>query len=389
MTSLEPFFRPRAVAVVGASPRLGSLGARLLDSIVRSGFRGRIYPVHPSAGQVAGLRAFPSVLKLPVTPDLAVIAVPGPAVLTVVEECAQRGIPALIVISAGFAETGPAGKALQDRLLAMVRGHNMRMIGPNCLGLVSADPQWPLNASFVPIFPPPGRVAVSSESGALALAVLAAAARLGLGISHCVSVGNRADVSSNDLLEFWEEDDRTDVILLYLESFGNPRRFARIARRVGRSKPIVAVKAGRTRAGRRAAGTHTAALAASDVAVEALFRQTGVIRAETLQEMLDLATALSSQSLPRGRRVAVLTNAGGPAILCADACEAGGLVLPELSPVTREPPGRVPAGGPEQPGGHDRLGLCRAVPPGCDDPLGVRGGGRLDRDLHRGRRGPA
>jgi acyl-CoA synthetase (NDP forming) len=280
---------------------------------------------------VAGLRAYPSVRALPEAVDLAVIAVPRDAVAGVVDDCVERGVPALVVITAGFAEVGAEGRQLQQRLADKVRAAGLRLIGPNCLGLLATGAGVRLNATFVPVSPPAGRVAISSESGGVGLAVLAEAARLGLGISACVSVGNRADVSSNDLLEYWEQDDGTDAVLLYLESFGNPRRFARMARRVGRRKPIVAVKAGRTQAGRRAAGSHTAALAARDVAVDALFHQTGVLRAETLAEMFDLAAALGAQPLPAGRRVGVVTNAGGPAILCADACEAAGLPLPELS----------------------------------------------------------
>jgi len=240
-----------------------------------------------------------------------------------------------VIITAGFAEVDAEGRELQKRLVEKVRGYGMRIIGPNCMGLLNTAPSVRLNASFSPVFPPPGRVAMSSQSGALGLAILGAAKRFGLGLSTFVSVGNKADVSGNDLLQYWEEDPGTDVILLYLESFGNPRRFARIARRVSRHKPIVAIKSGRTKAGGRAAGSHTAALAASEVAVDALFRLTGVIRAETLEEMFDLAAGLGSQPLPRGRRVAIVTNAGGPAILCADACEAGGLIIPELSNVTK------------------------------------------------------
>jgi acyl-CoA synthetase (NDP forming) len=203
------------------------------------------------------------------------------------------------------------------------------------MGLLNAHPDVRLNASFSPVFPPAGRIAMSSQSGALGLAILALATERELGISTFVSVGNKADVSGNDLLQYWEVDDNTSVILLYLESFGNPRRFARIARRVSRTKPIIAVKAGRTLAGRRAAGSHTAALAANDVAVDALFRQTGVIRAETLDEMFDIAAVLDNQPLPKGRRIAIVTNAGGPGILCTDACEAGGLIVPELSEPVR------------------------------------------------------
>jgi acetyl coenzyme A synthetase (ADP forming)-like protein len=333
--SLLPFFRPSAVAVIGASRDPARIGARLLDAVLKGGFRGRVYPVNPRASAVAGLRSYSSVRELPEAVDLALIAVPRDAVLAVVDDCAAHGVHALVIITAGFAEACGEGRELQQLLAERVRRHGMRLVGPNCLGLLTTDPAVRLDATFIPVALVPGRVAMSSDSGALGLALLATAGRLGLGISSFVSVGNRADVSSNDLLEYWEQDDLTGVVLLYLESFGNPRRFARIARRAGRCKPIVAVKAGRTSAGRRAAGSHTAALAASDVAIDALFRQTGVIRAETLEEMIDLALALGSQPLPRGRRVAVVTNAGGPAILCADACEAGGLRLPELSATTR------------------------------------------------------
>jgi acetyl coenzyme A synthetase (ADP forming)-like protein len=333
--SLRPFFHPESVAVVGASRDPASIGYRVLDALVMNHFQGAVHPVNPNATVVGSIRAYRSVLDLPEPVDLAVITVPRDAVLGVVDECAERGVKALVVITAGFAEVNGAGRELQQKLVDKVRGYGMRMVGPNCLGLLNTDPKVNLNATFTPLFPPPGKVAMSSQSGALGLAILALARERQLGLSTFVSVGNKADVSSNDLLQYWEEDDLTDVILLYLESFGNPRRFARIARRVSRRKPIVAVKAGRTLAGRRAAGSHTAALAASDVAVEALFRQTGVIRAETLDEMFDLAATLGSQPLPRGRRVAIVTNAGGPGILCADTCEAGGLLVPELPENTK------------------------------------------------------
>lgn len=333
--SLRPFFKPRAVAVVGASREPASIGGRLLRALLAEPFRGPIYPVNPKAAELQGLRAYRSVREIPEPVDLAVIAVPREAVAAVVDDCAARGVKALVVITAGFAEVGPEGRALQDRLVELVRGAGMRLIGPNCMGILNTDPAVTLNATFSPVFPPAGRVAMLTQSGALGLAILAAARRLRLGLSTFVSIGNKADVSGNDLLQYWEEDPGTAVILLYLESFGNPRRFARIARRVSRRKPIVAVKGGRSTAGNRAAGSHTAALAASDVAVDALFHQTGIIRADTLEDLFALATALESQPLPSGRRVAVVTNAGGPAILCADMCEAGGLTLPRLSDATR------------------------------------------------------
>ncbi|MGH7251283.1 MAG: GNAT family N-acetyltransferase [Nitrospiraceae bacterium] len=333
--SLRPLFQPRAVAVLGASRDPTRIGNKLVQALVMNRFQGPIYPVNPKAREVAGLQAYPSVSHVPGPVDLAIIAVPRDAVLAAVEQCAAKGVRAVVVISAGFAEVGAKGRELQTQLVEKVRQHGMRLVGPNCFGLVNADPSVRLNATFTSIFPPPGRVAMSSESGALGLAILAAARRLQMGISTFVSVGNKADVSANDLLQYWEDDPATDVIVLYLESFGNPRRFARIARRVSRRKPIVSVKAGRTQSGRRAAGSHTAALAANDVAVEALFRQTGVIRAETLEEMFALAAGLANQPLPAGRRVAIVTNAGGPAVLCTDVCEAGGLVVPELSDQTK------------------------------------------------------
>lgn len=333
--SLRPIFKPRSVAVVGASRDPASIGYRILEALVRNRFQGPVYPVNPAAAVVGSMRAYPSVRDLPEPVDLAVIAVPRERVLEVVDDCAERAVRALVVITAGFAEADAGGCELQQRLIEKVRGYGMRMVGPNCLGVIDTDPEVRLNASFSPVFPAAGGIAMSSQSGGLGIAILDLARQRGLGLSTFVSVGNKADVSGNDLIQYWEEDNKTRVILLYLESFGNPRRFARIARRVSQKKPIVCVKAGRTLAGRRAAGSHTAALAASDVAVDALFRQTGVIRAETLDEMFDLAALLDSQPLPRGRRVAIVTNAGGPGILCADTCEAGGLSVPELSGETR------------------------------------------------------
>jgi len=335
VASLRPFFHPGSMAVMGASPKPNNIGARILKGILSAGYPGRVYPVNPKSEAVASQKAYANLGELPGAPDLAVVAVPARAVSGVIDDCAGRSVRAVIVISAGFAEVGGIGRKRQQQLLDKIRGYGMRMVGPNCLGLLNTDPAVRLNASFAPDFPAPGNVAFCSQSGALGLAVINLAGRRGLGLSSFVSVGNKADISGNDLLLYWDEDERTKVILLYLESFGNPRRFARIAKRVSGHKPIVAVKAGRTGAGRRAAGSHTAALAADDVAVDALFQQTGVIRADTLGEMFDLALTLSSQPLPRGRRVAILTNAGGLGILCADACEASGLMVRQPSAQTR------------------------------------------------------
>jgi acetyl coenzyme A synthetase (ADP forming)-like protein len=360
--SLRPLFRPRAVAVVGASRDPTSVGGRLVAALVSSGFAGPIYPVNPHAADVNGLVALASARALPAGVDLAIVAVPAAAALSVVDDCAAAGVKSLVIISAGFAEIGAPGRLLQDQLVDRVRGYGMRMIGPNCLGVINTDPTVRLNASFSPISPRPGQLAFSSQSGALGIAILGLAAARQVGFSQFVSVGNKADVSGNDLLEYWQSDARTKVILLYLESFGNPRRFARLARRVARVKPIVAIKAGRSSAGSRAASSHTAALAASDTAVEALFHQSGVIRAGTIDEMFDIATCLDTQPLPRGRRMAIVTNAGGPGILAVDACIEAGLTVNEFSnetcatlaaflPATaslRNPIDMVASAGPEQ-----------------------------------------
>jgi acetyl coenzyme A synthetase (ADP forming)-like protein len=332
--SIRPLLGPAAVAVVGVSRDPGGLGRRVFDAVLAGGYRGPVYPVNSSADDVGGVKAYRSVRDVPAGVDLAVIAVPPAAVLGAIDDCAAAGVKSVLVITAGFAEAGDEGRALQDQLLAKVRSYGMRMVGPNCMGLLNTALR--LNASFSPIGPPAGRVAFSSQSGALGLAILSLAAERQVGLSTFVSVGNKADVSSNDLLQYWEDAPATSVILLYLESFGNPRRFARLARRIGHTKPIVAVKAGRTRAGRRAASSHTAALAASDVAVDALFHQAGVIRADTIDEMFDVAACLDCQPLPRGRRVAIVTNAGGPGILAVDACEGAGLTVAEFTDATRK-----------------------------------------------------
>jgi len=334
-TGLAALFRPRAIAVVGASRSPMSVGHLALKKLLVGGFHGAVIPVNPHARSIASVAAVPSIAALPDDVDLALIAVPAPAVHEVVEQCARKRIGAVVVLSAGFAESGAEGKARETALRDLVRASGMRMVGPNCLGLLDTDPAVALDATFAPARALPGHVAMASQSGALGVAILDTARELDLGLSAFVSVGNKADVSGNDLLEWWEDDPRTNLILLYLESFGNPRRFASIARRVARKKPILAVKAGRTAAGRRAAGSHTAALAVPERCVDALFAHTGVQRVTTLEEMFDAATLLAHQPLPKGPRVAILTNAGGPGILCADACEAEQLVLPELAPATR------------------------------------------------------
>lgn len=333
--SLAPFFRPRSVAVVGASREPSHIGHRLLESLLGGGFTGTIIPVNPLAAEIAGLHAVPSLTAIPGPVDLAVIAVPPRLVLAIIDDCAAKHVPAVILITAGFAETGGEGASLEQQLRGKVRQHGIRLIGPNCFGLMNLDPAVRLNATYTPMVPPAGQVAIASESGGLGLAVVTAARRLNLGLSSFVSVGNHSDVSVLDLLEYWEHDQATGVILLYLETFVEPQRFRQIAERVGKKKPIVVLRAGRTEAGQSAAGSHTAALATNETAADALFTQCGVIRAQSLEEFLALATGLSTQRLPQGRRVGILTNSGGPGVLCADSCATEGLSVPELSKETQ------------------------------------------------------
>jgi len=337
--SLKPFFEPRSVAVIGASSRRGTIGGELFRNILAADFTGAAYPVNRGAEAVGGVPGYGDIADVPVVVDLAVICVPGANVVDATRSALATGVKAICVISAGFAETGAEGRDRQAELLALVRAHGARLIGPNCLGVSSTATR--LNATFARRAAPPGRIGFSSQSGALGLALLEEADERGLGLSSFVSIGNKADVSSNDLLEYWQDDPNTDVVLLYLESFGNPRKFARVASRVARTKPILAMRSGTSRSGARAASSHTAALAGSDAAVEALFWQAGVLRARTLEELLDAAVLLSSQPLPRGNRIAVVTNAGGLGILCADACEAAGLSLPPLEPATTAALARV------------------------------------------------
>lgn len=334
--SVRPILAPRSVAVVGASRRPGTIGHALLTNLRRCGFRGPVYAVNPNAPMVDGAPAYPNVRAIGAPVDLAVIAVPAAAVEDVVADCAAAGVRGVVVISAGFAEASAAGREAERRITALVRASGMRLVGPNCMGVLNTAPEISLNATFAPSWPPAGNIAMLSQSGALGLAILDQVQSLNVGISSFVSVGNKADVSSNDLLCYWADDPRTRVVVLYLESFGNPRKFARIAPAVAQQKPIVAVKSGRSAAGTRAASSHSAALASLDIAVDACFEQAGVIRTTTLEELFDVAALLSTQPVPAGARVGVVTNAGGPAILLADACEARGLVLPPLAPATVE-----------------------------------------------------
>ncbi len=329
--ALRFFLEPTAIAVIGASRDRNTVGGQLFHNTLESGFEGVSYPVNPHAEVVQSVHSYGSVAELPEDVELAVIVVPALGVVDAARECAARGVRALIVISAGFTEVGPEGAERERELVAVCREAGMRLIGPNCLGILNTTEGHSFNATFAPGGPPPGNVGFVTQSGALGLALIDLASNRTLGVSSFASIGNRADITANDLLEYWESDDATEVALLYIESFSDPRRFSRIARRVGREMPIVAVKSGRSAAGHRATSSHTGALiAASDLTVDALFEQVGVIRTETLSQLLDVASLLATQPRPEGKRVGIVTNAGGPGVMCADACEAVGLEVPEL-----------------------------------------------------------
>ncbi|HEX2252703.1 MAG TPA: acetate--CoA ligase family protein [Thermoanaerobaculia bacterium] len=332
---LDPIFSPRSVAVVGASRDRDSIGFAILHNLVMAQFTGAIYPVNPTAAAIHSLKCYPSVAAIPDPVDLAVVAVPKGAVAGVVDACLEHGVRGFVVITAGFGETGEAGARAEAELRRRMRAAGARMVGPNCMGVINTRPEISLNATFAPTPALPGTLGFVSQSGALGVAILNVAADLGLGLTQFASMGNKADVSGNDLLEHWEHDPETRVIAMYLESFGNPRRFTEIARRVGRRKPILVVKSGRTMEGARAATSHTGALAGADVTVSAFLDQCGVLRANTIEELFDVARALDRCPLPAGRRVAIVTNAGGPGIMATDACVDLGLEIATLGEDTR------------------------------------------------------
>ena len=330
MSGLDSILRPRSIAVIGASRMSNTIGHQIFANLLRYGFTGAVYPVNPNASSIQSVRAYPDVGALPEPIDLAVIAVPKERVLDVARGCGQAGVKGLVVISAGFREIGGVGIDRERQLVDVARQYGMRMVGPNCMGVLNTESAISMNATFAPAMPPPGHAAFVSQSGALGLNVIDHAAEYGIGISQFVSIGNKPDVSGNDLLAAWEHDPTVGVILMYVESFGNPRRFLELASRITRSKPIIAVKSGRSKVGARAASSHTGALVASDAAVHALLTQAGVLRAESIEELFDMAMAFTDRALPRSRHTAVVTNSGGPAILAADALETRGMELQEL-----------------------------------------------------------
>ncbi|HLB68517.1 MAG TPA: acetate--CoA ligase family protein [Thermoplasmata archaeon] len=331
---LDPIFNPRSIAIIGASRHRGKVGYMIMRNLITNEYQGKLFPVNPNADSVWGIKAYPSVLDVPDTVDLAIITIPADLVLPVVEQCARKGVKGLVVITAGFREIGPVGEDRERRLKEVARKHGIALVGPNCMGVINTHPEVQMDATFAPTPPLRGHLSFLSQSGALGVAILDHAKSLQLGFAKFVSLGNKADVSGNDCLLSWEHDPETRVILMYLENFGNPKNFARIARRLTKKKPVIAVKAGRTEAGGRATVSHTGALGGSDIAADAIFAQTGVMRANSIEELFDYAMAFARQPLPRGKRVAIITDAGGPAIMCTDFLIQQGMEMATLSEST-------------------------------------------------------
>ncbi len=331
---LDYIFRPRSVAVIGASTRKGTIGRETLHNIFMAEYTGKVFPVNPKASVIHSIKAYSTILDVPDAVDLAIIIVPKASVPEVARQCGQKGVRGLVVITAGFSEVGGAGKVLEDELISVIREYGMRMVGPNCFGIVNTDPKVALNATFGKTYPKRGNIGFITQSGAMGEAIMSQAKELDIGFSIVASIGNKADISSNDMLSYLKDDPDTDVILMYLENFGNPRNFTQIVRELSRTKQVVAVKSGRTKLGAKAASSHTGALAGLDVGVDAIFEQTGVMRVETVEELFDVAAALSNQPVPKGNRVAIITNAGGPGILATDALINNGMEMPALAAST-------------------------------------------------------
>ena len=333
---LEPIFNPRSIAVIGASRHRGKVGYAIMRNLIMNEYQGKLFPVNPKADSVWGIKAYPSVLDIPDSVDLAIIMIPADLVEGVVEECGKKGVRGLVVITAGFREIGPVGEAREKTLKDLAKKYGMVLVGPNCMGVINTHPEVRMDATFAPTPPLQGHLSFLSQSGALGVAILDHAKNLQLGFAKFVSLGNKTDVSGNDCLVSWEDDPETDVILMYLENFGNPKNFVRIARALTKKKPVIAVKAGRTEAGGRATVSHTGSLGGSDIAADAAFTQTGVMRANSIEELFDYAMAFARQPLPKGKRVAIITDAGGPAIMCTDFLIQQDMEMATLSEATVE-----------------------------------------------------
>jgi len=329
---LDSLFRPRSVAVIGASRNPEKLGHGILKNIIESGYQGAIYPINPSTEEILGHPCHPSVLDVPDEVEQVVIVIPAPLVAQALEECGQKGVKAVVIISAGFREVGGEGRRMEDELAEIAQRYGMRLLGPNCLGII--DTFTPLNSSFAAAMPLQGTIAFMSQSGALCTAVLDVALAEGVGFSSFVSLGNKADLDEVDFIRAWSEDPNTRVIMAYLEGISEGARFIEVARQVTKKLPIIAIKSGTTDAGSRAVSSHTGALAGSEQAYEAAFKQAGIIRAHSVEELFDFSIAFARQPLLKKNAIAIITNAGGPGIMCTDAAEHVGLHLASLGPRT-------------------------------------------------------
>jgi acetyltransferase len=329
--SIKSVFEPKSVAVIGAGRSRGTIGREILHNLIEYEFNGMVFAVNPNARVIHSMKCYRSVLEIPDEVELAVICVPKQLVLQAIDDCGRKDVKGIILITAGFSETGPKGKELEDQVFRAIRRHGMRMIGPNCMGVINTAPDVRMDATFAGTLPLDGPIGFLSQSGALGVAILERSSDMNLGLSSFVSLGNKMDVSVDDVLEYWRDDERTKLVLLYIESFGDPYKFSRLAREIVKKKPIIAVKSGRSAAGARAASSHTASLAGMDVAADALFDAAGVLRVDTVEELFDLAQAFAHQPIPHGNRVAIVSNSGGPAILATDAVARMGLQIATFS----------------------------------------------------------
>ncbi len=332
---LEKFFYPKSIAIVGASSKPSSLSYELVNNIIKFGYQGKLFPVNPKSDFVHSMKSYKSLIDIEDEIDLAIVMLPRDLVLPAVDECGKKKIKAVVVITAGFKEVGGEGAELEKQLIEKIKKYKLRLVGPNCMGLINTHPSVRLNGTFVLGTPVPGGIGFVSQSGALGAAVLKTVEQNDIGLSQFVSIGNKADISGNVVLDFWRDNPDVKVITIYLESFGNPKKFMQITREITKSKPIIAIKSARTAAGMKAASSHTGALAGADTVVNAFLEQGGVIRVNTIDEMFNLAKAFDKAPLPKGNRLGILTNAGGPAILAVDESEIAGLKIPELTGETQ------------------------------------------------------
>lgn len=332
---LDKTFYPASIAIIGASSKESSLSYQLVNNLIKYGYTGCIYPVNPKATSIHSIKTYPDVTAIKDNIDLAVLMVPKDLILQTIDDCYKKKITSVVVITAGFKETGSEGAKREAELIKKIRKYKMRLVGPNCMGLINTHPSIKLNCTFVQGTPIPGGIGFISQSGALGAAILRTVQQNDIGLAQFISIGNKADISGNTVLEYWWHNDDIKVITLYLESFGNPRHFMELTREITKIKPVIAIKSARTSAGMKAASSHTGALASSDAVVDAFIEQSGVIRVNTTDEMFDIARAFDMAKLPKGNRVGILTNAGGPAILAVDECANYGLSVPELNKKTQ------------------------------------------------------